>query len=94
MKTIHSQIIESRKENKFYSCESSKKEFSDFFKSRRSQNSKLIKKSVNIKEDQFVIFEPLVADLRKDSRLAMFGHFFILIRRITLLYMAMFVIGQ
>ena len=52
----------------------------------------LIKKSDEIKEEQFKIFEPLVDQLRKDSKLAMFTSFIILIRRITLLYMAMFII--
>ena len=35
-----------------------------------------------------------MADLRKDSKLAMFSSFFINIRRISLLYMAMFVLGK
>ena len=66
-------------------------ELTQFFKLRRQATKKLIKKSESIKADQFVVFEPLVSDLRKDSRVAMFSSFFILIRRLTLLYMAMFV---
>ena len=60
----------------------------------RSKNKQLIRKASTINEDQFNVFEPLVDELRKDSRLAMFGHLIITVRRLTLLYMAMFVLGQ
>ena len=51
-------------------------------------------KSETFKEDQFELYDPLVSDLRKDNRIALFSNFFIIIRRLLLLYTAMFIVGR
>lgn len=52
----------------------------------------MIKQSELVDEKQLKKYEPLIADVRKDSKLALSNHFFITIRRLTLLYMAMFIL--
>lgn len=64
------------------------------YKLRRQQTKSLIRKSKSIKLDSFLIYEPLVADLRKDSHAALFNNFIIMIRRLTLLFLAMFIVGH
>ena len=53
-----------------------------------------MKKSKKIKEDKFLVYEPLVEDLRHNSQAAMFSNLMINIERLSLLYLAMFVIGR
>ena len=47
-----------------------------------------------IQTKQFSKYEPLVENLRKDSRVAMFNNAFTILRRVTLLYMAMFILNK
>ena len=61
---------------------------------RQSQTvdqDKLIKQAELVDENRLKKYEPLIADMRKDSRLALMNTFIITIRRLTLLYMAMFI---
>ena len=51
-------------------------------------------KASRIKTKQFSKYKPLVENLRKDSKVAMFNNAFTIIRRGTLLYMAMFILNK
>ena len=51
-------------------------------------------KEEEINADQFEKYQPLIDEVRTDSRIALSNNFFINIRRLTMLYMAMFVIGM
>ena len=50
--------------------------------------------SADIDADQFNKYQPLIDEVRSDSRIALSNNFFINIRRLTMLYMAMFVLGM
>ena len=89
VKNVHKGIIERQMSRKDSTMEKSVK-MNDFYKQRRKENKNLIRRASTINERQFEKYEPLVQDLRKDSKLAMFSSFYINIRRCTLLYMAMF----
>ena len=60
-------------------------------KEKRKNLKKLMRKASTIDEKQFSVYEPLVKNLRLDSNLAMFSNLFINFRRLTMLYMAMFI---
>ena len=53
-----------------------------------------MEKSNKIDEDKFKIYEPLVEGLRHNSRAAMFNNLMVYIRRFSLLYLAMFLVGH
>ena len=89
VKGVHKGIIERQMSRKDSSLQKSV-QINDFYKSRRKANKVLIKRASTINASQFEKYEPLVQDLRKDSKLAMFSSFYINIRRLSLLYMAMF----
>ena len=55
------------------------------------RREKRVEQGSRLDEAQFKKFEPLVEDVRKDSRAAMFGFFLISTRRVTMLLMAMYV---
>ena len=44
--------------------------------------------------EKFEKFKPLFEDLREDSLLAMFAPVLLMVRRLTMLYLAMFVTGH
>lgn len=58
---------------------------------QRQQN---FDESKQIDKGQFKKFAPMVRDLRKESKVALFSNTFIMIRRVVLLLMAMFIVKQ
>ena len=54
----------------------------------------MIKRAETIDKDQFAKFAVLVEDLRTDSHMSMFNNVFITVRRLLMLYMAMFILNQ
>ena len=63
-------------------------------KDKRKKLKKLMRQASTIDEKQFSVYEPLVENLRLDSNLAMFSNLIINSRRLTMLYMAMFIRGM
>ena len=55
---------------------------------------RLVERARHFDERQFKKFEPLLENLQLHKRSATFGNALIIVRRITMLYMAMFIIGQ
>ena len=51
-------------------------------------------KKEEFKEEDYAKYEVLVSDYRKDSIPAMLSNFLILVRRLSLLYMAMFILDK
>lgn len=61
--------------------------------SQQTRDKKVIDIAKGIDKSDFEKYRPLYEDLRKDSQFALFYNLFIMIRRLTMLYMAMFIIG-
>jgi len=71
-----------------------KEEVRKVMKLIRMDSVALTEKASKIDEAQFEKFAPLVENMRPDSLLATFNNTFITVRRLLMLYMAMFIIGQ
>lgn len=68
------------------------KEVDEILKQRRRHVRKLISEAFKIKEAQFEKFMPLVEDLRLESLVSMSNNMFITVRRLMMLYLAMFIL--
>lgn len=90
VKKIHDEILQNQTSLK----PETEKEVEEILKLRRENSSKLIKEASKIREDQFEKFSPLVEDLRKDSLVSMSNNMFITVRRLLMLYLAMFLLRQ
>ena len=53
-----------------------------------------MERACEIKGKEFVKFKPLYKSVRMESQAAILGNFMLNLRRLTMLFMAMFVIGQ
>lgn len=73
---------------------SSEKEVEEILRKRRMNSRKVIAQASSIKEGQFEKYSPLVEDLRHDSLVSMFSNIFITVRRLLMLYLAMFIVKQ
>ena len=58
------------------------------------KREKMIEEASRIDSRKFDKYEPLVEDLRLDKRSALLQSFLINVKRLVILYMAMFVIGK
>ena len=73
---------------------SREKEVRKFFKSNRRAAQEFTKKASTINEAQFEKFAPLTENLRTDSLLAVYNNVLITVRRVLMLYLAMFILGH
>ena len=58
------------------------------------EHERLAKKIAGIEKSQFRIYKPLYAGMRKTSLLSLLSNFFTMVRRLILLYIAMFMEEQ
>lgn len=68
------------------------KEVDEILKLSRRNSRRLITRASSIQEKQFEKYLPLIEDLRQDSHVSMFNNIFITMRRMLMLYLAMFIL--
>ena len=66
----------------------------DIFASAQKLDESFQAKAQNIKKEHFNLYTSLISELRKDSTLALLYNVWTIIRRIVLLYVAMFLASQ
>ena len=71
----------------------SEEELKVSFKERRKKNKIKIDDSVKIDESNFKDYMPLATDMRLNNKIALLSTFFLNLRRIVSLYLAMFIVG-
>ena len=81
-------LIEEKGSQSYYSQQEIKAQF----ETCRKEEDCLYEKIETFDKSSFKKYSPLVSDLRKDSKIALFSNSFLLIRRMILFYMAMFVV--